>query len=127
MSGRGLAHKSISLIYTAREILEQIQPASVRSVCYQLFNCGVLSSMKTCETQKVSRLLVYAREEGLIPWQWIVDETRAPEHVAAWDDLSDYGQTIVRSYRKDFWRHQSDRVEVWSEKDCQRRLSADPR
>jgi hypothetical protein len=116
MRGRRLAQKSKDLIDISFRILEEIQPASVRAVCYQLFGRGVIPTMKTSETQKVSRLLVHAREKGLIPWGWIVDETRAPERTAAWDNLSDYGQAIVRSYRKDFWRHQIDLVEVWSEK-----------
>lgn len=116
MSGRGLSLKSQLLIRTSYEVLQQIQPASVRAVCYQLFTRGVIESMRTSETQKVSRLLVKARETGEIPWQWIVDETRAPEQISAWGDLSDYGRTIVKSYRKDFWRHQPECVEVWSEK-----------
>jgi hypothetical protein len=116
MSGRGLASKSKQLIDTSYSILEEIHPASVRSVCYQLFNRGLIASMKTSETQKVSRLLVYARETEVIPWEWIVDETREPERISAWSDISDYGQTIVKSYRKDFWQRQIDRVEVWSEK-----------
>jgi hypothetical protein len=57
MSGRGLSLKSKLLIQTSYEILEQIQPASVRAVCYQLFTRGAIASMKTAETQKVSRLL----------------------------------------------------------------------
>jgi hypothetical protein len=106
----------MELIQVSFEILEQIQPASVRSVCYQLFKLGIISSMTTGETQKVSRLLVYARENNIIPWEWIVDETREPERVSAWSSLTDYGEAVLRSYRKDFWRHQKDRVEVWSEK-----------
>jgi hypothetical protein len=72
--------------------------------------------MSVGETQKASRLLVYDCENGIVTWEWIVDETRAPERVAAWGDLSEYGQAVVRSYRKDFWRRQSERIEVWSEK-----------
>jgi hypothetical protein len=116
MSGRGLAAKSKALIELSRSILEQIQPATVRGVCYQLFTRGAIGCMRTAETQKVSRLLVYAREQGIIPWDWIVDETREPERVAAWRDVSDYGQTVVKSYRKNFWQQQPERVEIWSEK-----------
>jgi hypothetical protein len=116
MSARGLALKSKELIRVSYEILEQIQPASVRSVCYQLFNRNIIRGMTTGETQKVSRLLVYARERGIIPWQWIVDETRAPERVSAWSNLADYGEAVLRSYRRDFWERQADKVEVWSEK-----------
>jgi hypothetical protein len=116
MSGRGLALKSKNLIDVSYRILEEIQPASVRSVCYQLFNRGIISGMTIGETQKVSRLLVHAREKGAIPWEWIVDETRDPERVSAWSNLADYGETVLSSYRRNFWDRQTDRVEVWSEK-----------
>jgi hypothetical protein len=116
MSGRGLALKSTNLIEVSYRILEEIQPASVRSVCYQLFNRGIISGMTTGETQKVSRLLVNARENGIIPWEWIVDETRDPERISSWSSLADYGDAVLRSYRRNFWDHQKDRVEVWSEK-----------
>ena len=36
--------------------------------------------------QRVYRLLKEAREQGIIPWEWIVDETRALERVSTWDD-----------------------------------------
>jgi len=52
----------------------------------------------------------------MIPWAWIVDETREPERVSQWDNPADYGETILRSYRKDFWQHQTERIEIWSEK-----------
>ena len=33
-----------------------------------------------------------AREQGDIPWDWIVDETRDIERVATWDDPEDYAR-----------------------------------
>ena len=45
MSGRGKAQKSLELIDAAREILEEIQPASVRAVCYRLFVAGLIANM----------------------------------------------------------------------------------
>jgi hypothetical protein len=51
-----------------------------------------------------------------IPWEWIVDETRAIEKVASWDDPEHYASSVARSYRRDFWNQQPVRVEVWSEK-----------
>lgn len=47
MSARGLALKSKELIRVSYEILEQIQPASVRSVCYQIFNRNIIRGMIT--------------------------------------------------------------------------------
>ena len=68
------------------------------------------------DMQTVYRLLKEAREEGTIPWHWIVDETRTLEQVSTWDDPDDYMDTMVRDYRRDFWRQQPERIEVWSEK-----------
>jgi hypothetical protein len=44
--GRGRSQKSLALVQLAREILEEIQPASVRAVCYQLFTRGAIPSMR---------------------------------------------------------------------------------
>ena len=66
--------------------------------------------------QRVYRLLKEAREQGDIPWEWIVDETRTRERVPTWADPAAYVRTVARSYRRDFWSQQPRRVEVWSEK-----------
>jgi hypothetical protein len=64
----------------------------------------------------VYRLLKQAREEGIIPWEWIVDETRAIERVTTWSDPEEYARCVAQSYRRDFWDQQPHRVQVWSEK-----------
>ena len=114
--GRGKSAKSLELIRAARAILVDIQPASVRAVCYQLFNRKLITSMAKTETNKVSAQLRDARERGEIPWHWIVDETREAECVNAWEDPAAYVETVKRSYRRDRWTDQPDRIEVWSEK-----------
>ena len=68
------------------------------------------------EMQRVYRLLKEAREQGIIPWEWIVDETRAIERVSTWDDPAEYARCVAQSYRRDFWDQQPHRVQVWSEK-----------
>ena len=113
---RGKAASSLQLIDACYTILEEIQPATVRAVCYRLFVGGDIASMaKTC-TNRVSSQLTYAREEGLIPWEWVVDETREAERVPAWTDPEAYVDVVKRSYRRDRWAQQPRRVEVWSEK-----------
>src|SRR5262249_11052350 len=64
----------------------------------------------------VYRLLRDARERGMIPWEWIVDETRELERAPSWNDPAAYVRAVSRSYRRDFWTQQPHRVEVWSEK-----------
>jgi len=113
---RGKAQKSLQLIAMSRAILHEIQPATVRAVCYQLFVRGLLADMSKASTNRVGAQLVYAREEGLIPWSWIVDETREAERVPSWEDPPAYSRAVKRSYRRDRWALQRVRVEVWSEK-----------
>ncbi len=113
---RGRSKATIDLIATCREIIEQVQPISVRGVCYRLLVAGLIDSMAVKNTQKISRLLVQAREEGVIPWEWIVDETRSTEREPHWLDLKQYAGAISRSYRRDFWEYQENRVVVISEK-----------
>jgi len=77
---------------------------------------GLIGSMTKAETNRVSVQLTYAREEGFIPWDWIVDETREAERVNAWEDTAAYVETVKRAYRRDRWSDQPDWIEVWSEK-----------
>jgi hypothetical protein len=121
---RGPGKRSLDLIATSYEILQEIQPATVRAVCYKLFVRRLISSMAKSETNSVSRLLRLARERGEIPWAWVVDETREAERVAAWDNPQAYALAVVRSYRRDYWSQQPIRVEVWSEKGTVRGLLA---
>jgi hypothetical protein len=114
--GRGKSQRSRDLICAAHDILAEIQPASIRAVCYRLFVAEVIASMAKSETNKVSTQLTYARENGLIPWSWIVDETREPERVSAWEDPAAYVEAVKRSYRRDRWSDQPRRVELWAEK-----------
>lgn len=72
--------------------------------------------MAKTNTNRVSRLLVHAREQALIPWSWIVDETRAPERIASWSSPQAIFEAAARQYRFDYWSMQPRRVEVWSEK-----------
>jgi hypothetical protein len=97
-------------------IAKAAQPITGRGVGYKLFTRGLITSMSVNEMQKVYRLLGLAREQGEIPWEWIVDETRSLEKVSTWDNPDQYARTVAHSYRRDFWNQQPVRVEVWSEK-----------
>lgn len=116
MSGRGKSTKSIVLVAVARRILEEIQPATVRAVCYRLFVAGLIPSMEKKNTNAVGTQLVWAREQGLIPWEWIVDEARDVEVLPSWSDPESLIKAAIGQYRKSYWKEQPYRVEVWSEK-----------
>jgi hypothetical protein len=98
------------------EIAESIRPCSVRALAYQLFNGKLIPSMQKKHVANVSRLSVVAREEGLLPWEWIVDATRQEETVSTWADPEDYADTVQRAYKKNKWEAQPMHISVWSEK-----------
>jgi hypothetical protein len=120
--GRGRAQQSTDLIAAMYAIAEAAQPITGRGVGYKLFVADLIPSMDTNEMQRVYRLLKEAREEGTIPWEWIVDETRAVERVSTWSNPADYARCVAQSYRRDFWDQQPHRVQVWSEKGTVRGL-----
>jgi hypothetical protein len=72
--------------------------------------------MSKGSTNKVSKQLVYAREQGLINWDWIVDESRSAETITSWKDTDSIINAAVRGYRRDSWQEQPNRIEIWSEK-----------
>ncbi len=114
--GRGRAQRSTDLIEAMHTAAEAAQPITGRGVGYKLFAAGLIPSMDKTEMKRVYRLLRQAREEGIIPWEWIVDETRGVERVSTWSDPAEYARCVAQSYRRDFWDQQPVRCEVWSEK-----------
>jgi hypothetical protein len=119
---RGRAQASLDLIEAIYAAAEAAEPITVRGVAYKLFVAGLIPSMAKSDVRRVGRLLVAAREEGTIPWEWIVDETREIEQVATWENPEQYMRACARSYRLDFWDQQDVRCEVWSEKGTVRGL-----
>jgi hypothetical protein len=113
---RGKSKRSIELVKAAEEILCEIQPASVRALCYQLFMRHLIRDMGKSSTNGVSRLIRIAREDGEIDWQWIVDESREAETADRWANPDTLITACVNQYRRDYWQDQPCRVEVWSEK-----------
>jgi hypothetical protein len=114
--GRGRAKSSLELIDAMYAIAEAAQPITGRGVGYKLFTMRLIPDMSVKSMAKVYRLLKEAREEGIISWEWIVDETRELERRASWANPDEYMRVWSRGYRRDFWQHQPVRVKVWSEK-----------
>jgi hypothetical protein len=113
---RGMAKASLDLIDTMFAIAERTQPITGRGVGYKLFSKLLIPSMKRKEMQRVYRLLKQGREQDIIPWEWIVDETRYLEKVSTWANPDQYMRSLERRYRKEFWDQQPVRCEVVSEK-----------
>jgi hypothetical protein len=97
----GQVAASLELIEACHEILAEIQPASVRAVCYRLFVAGYITSMAKSETNRVSRQLTDAREAG-----------RIPEGVDTWSDPAAFVDSVMRAYRRNKWDAQPERLKV---------------
>ena len=109
--------KTEILIETAVEILTGKHPMTVRQVYYRLVSRQVIKNTRA-QYHAVSKALVSARQEGIIPWEWIEDRLRRPRTVQMWEDLADFIETAKQSYRRDVWANQEGCVEVWLEKDA---------
>jgi hypothetical protein len=117
MMPRGRLQRTKDLWAACLEILEAIKPASVRAVCYQLFNLKLIDCMKVHCTKRISAHLTQARKEGVIPWAWIADETGGIEQpYGTWENPEEFMATVMRAYHRDRWAQQPSLVEVWSEK-----------
>ena len=113
----GQHKKTIKLIETAKEILANAHPMTVRQVYYQLVSRQVIENNRG-QYQAVSKALVSARQTGSIPWEWIEDRLRRPRYVSMWSGLPAFAETCRRVYRRNVWPTQPNYLEVWLEKDA---------
>lgn len=109
--------KTLELIESARAVLAEYHPMTVRQVYYQLVSSHVIENNRS-QYSRLSKALVTARQEEMIPWAWIEDRTRRPRDVSMWYDLSDFIRTVRNAYRRDVWETQPRYVVCWLEKDA---------
>jgi hypothetical protein len=111
-------HKSLVMINTVNEILEGYRgPMTLRQVYYRLVATQVITNDERAY-KALSATLTKARRAGLVDPARIIDRLRHPTRVSCWEDLSDFLQTVRRSYRREKWTTQPRDVEVWVEKDA---------
>lgn len=115
---RGRSKSTLTLIAAMKKITEEAHPITGRGIGYKLFAAGLIDNMG--EMNMVYRALKIAREEGTIPWEWVVDETRELELISTWHSPSHCADGFF--YRRDLWQTQPHTVEVWSEKGTVRGL-----
>jgi len=70
--------------------------------------------------QKLSRLCVQGRDEGLLPEDAFADRLRQVDKPSSWTNLQDFMKSVECSFRKDRWQNQPNYLEIWSEKDALR-------
>lgn len=98
------------------EITELHQPASVRHVYYQAVVAGVVEKTESGYV-KVQRALADMRIKGVMPFEWIVDNTRWMRKPRSYDDVESCLAETAALYRKNLWAASDQAVEVWAESD----------
>lgn len=100
------------------ETLAAYHPMTLRQLFYQLVVKDVVPKTQAQYSGTVCRLLVLMREDGTIPFEWIVDNTRWMRKPSSYASLGDMLDEAQQFYRRDLWAAQDAYVEVWRESDA---------
>ena len=117
---RGKSAATLNALAHMYEVAEETQPITGRGIGYRLLTRGVIATM--ADMNAVYEQLVAAREEGLIPWDWIVDETRDLEIGVSYRSRKSAYEKLLYNYAHPLWGSQEYDVEIWSEKGTIREL-----
>jgi hypothetical protein len=112
-----LQKKTLALIEQAYAVLEQSFPQTLRQCYYQLVAKQIIPNNKN-SYQRLSGVLVDARLQGLIPWDWLEDRLRATRKPSMWKNVREFADVAVRAYRRDVWATQPSYLQCWLEKDA---------
>jgi len=88
---------------------------STRQVYYQLVSSGALENNGP-GYDRAQRLLVQMRREGHVPYDRIVDRTRAKHQREGWQGAQDVLDAVAEQYRRNRWTDQNTIVMVACEK-----------
>jgi hypothetical protein len=99
------------------DIVADMQPMTVRQVFYQATVKGIVEKTEAGYT-KVQTDLVLMRKSGMLPYDWLADNTRWQRKPRSFDGIEDALENTAKFYRKNLWTSADCYVEVWLEKDA---------
>jgi hypothetical protein len=102
---------------TIEAIVEDEHPLTLRRLYYRLIGAGKIGKLET-EYDNVGEMLIYLRECGRVPWEWVVDNTRHWEAPTTFRSIGHGLRVIEDVYRRDPWVDQDCLVLVMTEKDA---------
>jgi len=91
-------------------------PLTVRQVFYRLLGKRIVKRTEKAH-DRVQRTISEMHYTGMLDWDGIVDPSRRTQKHPEFADVPDALQTLAKEYRTDWWAEQSQRVEIWSEKE----------
>jgi len=105
-------------MYTTIEaIVDDEHPLTLRRLYYRLIGAGKIGKLET-EYDNVGNMLIYLRECGRVPWDWVVDNTRHWEAPTTFRSKADALRVIANVYRLGPWLDQDCLVFCITEKDA---------
>lgn len=114
----GLRGKNLALAAVLAEVCLNENPITLRGVLYRAVSSGWLPSTDQKHYNRTGRVLTRLREQGVVPFDWIVDNLRSTNKPSSWSGLGDFAETVREAYRKDFWSHLPVYVHIFCEKDA---------
>jgi hypothetical protein len=96
-------------------IVAEHRPIGIRGTFYRAEVLGLLPKTEEA-AEKVQRRLLQLRRAGIIPYSWIVDESRAVYGHNTYNSIADLADDVAGLYRRDYWRTSPVWVQVWVEK-----------
>jgi hypothetical protein len=83
-------------------------PTNSRFLAYELIQRDVLKKQNEKGARRGDQVLhealTHLRKAGIIPWEWISDETRSLSDYAGWRSFPDWATTMVKYIRIDPWK-----------------------
>jgi hypothetical protein len=99
------------------EIVSAMKPMTVRQVFYQATVRDIVEKSEAGYT-KVQTDLVQMRRSGVLPYDWLADNTRWQRKPDSFTSVQEALEETARLYRKALWADADAYVEVWLEKDA---------
>jgi len=114
---RGKAADTIALGEAAYRVLHDTAWAmTLRQLYYALVSGGQLPKTDAGYT-KLKRVMRDLREDGTVPWDWLVDHTRSVFRARTFDGVEGLLRESADLYRRDLMRQQDVAVQLWAESD----------
>jgi len=97
-------------------LLEEGKLSTVRHLFYRLVGMQVLKKHERYYRNILVPKVTRARKAGLIPMEWIIDESREVLEVPLYDNIQSFLAQTMKRYYRNTWRRQLVYVMVWVEK-----------
>jgi hypothetical protein len=98
-------------------IIREMKPMTVRQCFYQATVRNLVDKSEA-GYDKVQTDLVVMRRSGVLPYDWLADNTRWQRKPTTYASINDALKETARFYRKALWTSAATYVEVWLEKDA---------